>query len=75
MLMLIVPSQAVQVDNTLYVSGMIGTDQNSKLVEGGIAAEAKTALTHLGNVLAAAGTSFENGTIITLSYSYYSKVV
>ncbi|KAF4521121.1 hypothetical protein B566_EDAN011938 [Ephemera danica] len=39
---------------------MLGTDQNSKLVDGGIVAEAKIALTNLGNVLSAAGTSFGN---------------
>lgn len=52
-------SQAVQVDKTVYVSGMIGTGQDGKIVDGGIKEEAKVALTHLGNVLGAAGTSFE----------------
>jgi enamine deaminase RidA (YjgF/YER057c/UK114 family) len=48
----------------LYVSGMVGTNDQSVLVEGGVAAEAKQALMHLGNVLQAAGSSFENGKIL-----------
>lgn len=47
----------------LYVSGMVGTNDQSVLVEGGVAAEAKQALMHMGNVLQAAGSSFENGKI------------
>ena len=57
---LILSSQAIQVDNMLYVSGMVGTNDQSVLVEGGVAAEAKQALMHLGNVLQAAGSSFES---------------
>jgi len=50
------------------VSGMVGTNDQSVLVEGGVAAEAKQALMHLGNVLQAAGSSFENGKILTLFF-------
>jgi enamine deaminase RidA (YjgF/YER057c/UK114 family) len=52
----------------VYVSGMVGTNDQSVLVEGGVAAEAKQALMHLGNVLQAAGSSFENGKILTLFF-------
>jgi len=43
---------------------MVGTNEQSVLVEGGVAAEAKQALMHLGNVLQAAGSSFENGILL-----------
>ncbi|XP_059481113.1 2-iminobutanoate/2-iminopropanoate deaminase [Neocloeon triangulifer] len=53
-------SQAIQVDNMVYLSGMVGTSDQGSLVEGGVSAEAKQALMHLGNVLQAAGSSFES---------------
>ncbi|XP_044757461.1 2-iminobutanoate/2-iminopropanoate deaminase [Coccinella septempunctata] len=54
-------SQAVQFGNTLYVSGVLGLDKNKmELVEGGVAGQAKQALTNLGHILKAAGTTYEN---------------
>ena len=45
-------SDAVRVDNTLYISGMIGEDENGNLVEGGIVPEAHTVMKKMGNILA-----------------------
>lgn len=54
-------SQAVVLDKTVYVSGVLGLDKDTmKLVDGGAAAEARLALKHLGCILEAAGTSYDN---------------
>jgi len=45
-------SDAVRVDNTVYISGMIGEDENGNLVEGGIVPEAHTVMKKMGNILA-----------------------
>lgn len=47
-------------DNTLYVSGVLGLDKGTmKLVEGDVATEARQALTNLGFILQAANSSYE----------------
>ncbi len=49
-------SQAVQVDNTLYISGQLGiAPATGKLVEGGVAAQAAQALKNVRAILTAAG--------------------
>ncbi|XP_049628377.1 2-iminobutanoate/2-iminopropanoate deaminase [Suncus etruscus] len=54
-------SQAVLADRTLYISGQIGLDPSSgQLVPGGVAAEAKQALTNMGEILKAAGCDYTN---------------
>nr|CAD7262644.1 unnamed protein product [Timema shepardi] len=54
-------SQAVQVDRTLYLSGVLGLDKNTnKLVTGGTVAEARQALDNLGKILNASDSSYEN---------------
>ncbi|CAH1398626.1 unnamed protein product [Nezara viridula] len=51
-------SQAVQVGQTLYVSGCLGLDKDSmKLILGGAAAETELALKNLENILLAADSS------------------
>ena len=45
-------SDAVKVDNTLYLSGMIGEDQEGNLVEGGIVPEAHNVMKRMGKILA-----------------------
>ncbi|KAF2903307.1 hypothetical protein ILUMI_02871 [Ignelater luminosus] len=53
-------NQAVLVDRTLYVSGVLGLNKDTmKLVEGGAAEEARQALKSLGFILEAAGSSYE----------------
>lgn len=54
-------NQAVAIDRTLYVSGVLGLNKDTmKLVEGGAPAEAKQALTNLGHILEASGTNYAN---------------
>nr|XP_055159366.1 2-iminobutanoate/2-iminopropanoate deaminase isoform X1 [Nyctereutes procyonoides] len=54
-------SQAVLVDRTIYISGQLGMDPSSgQLVPGGVAEEAKQALTNMGEILKAAGCDFNN---------------
>ncbi|XP_013786662.1 2-iminobutanoate/2-iminopropanoate deaminase-like [Limulus polyphemus] len=54
-------SQAVQVDNTLYISGQIGFDPATmKLVEGGTVPQTKQLLQNMGKILEAAGATYNN---------------
>ncbi|XP_075224544.1 2-iminobutanoate/2-iminopropanoate deaminase-like [Lycorma delicatula] len=54
-------NQAVQVGNTVYLSGVLGIDPSAgKLVEGGALEEAKQALKNLGAILTKAGSSYGN---------------
>jgi 2-iminobutanoate/2-iminopropanoate deaminase len=54
-------SQAIKIDNLTYTAGQLGMDpQTGKLVEGGIQAQTRQALTNLQAVLEAAGTSMRN---------------
>ncbi|XP_012259999.2 rutC family protein UK114 isoform X2 [Athalia rosae] len=53
-------NQAILVDRTVYLSGVLGLDKNTgKLVGNGAAGEARQALINMGHILAAAGSSFE----------------
>ncbi|XP_068081282.1 rutC family protein UK114 isoform X3 [Anabrus simplex] len=53
--------QAVRVDNTVYVSGVLGLNKDTmKLVDGGALEEAKQALINLGKILEAADSSYGN---------------
>ncbi|XP_023675856.1 2-iminobutanoate/2-iminopropanoate deaminase-like isoform X1 [Paramormyrops kingsleyae] len=54
-------SQAVVVGRTVYVSGQLGLDPTSgQLVTGGVQAQAKQALTNMGEILKAAGCRYNN---------------
>lgn len=44
-------SEAVRVDEVLFVSGQIGVDKTGKLVPGGIAAETRQALENIKSIL------------------------
>jgi 2-iminobutanoate/2-iminopropanoate deaminase len=49
-------SQAIRIDSLVYTAGQIGLDPaNGSLVDGGIAAQTRQALTNLKNILDAAG--------------------
>ena len=53
-------SQAIEVDNTLYCSGMIPIDPaTNTLVEGGIEVQAERALQNVKNLLEASGSSLD----------------
>jgi len=54
-------SQAVVVDNTMYISGSIGLNPlTSDLVPGGVEAEADQSLKNMGAILQKAGIDFRN---------------
>ncbi|XP_076439967.1 2-iminobutanoate/2-iminopropanoate deaminase-like [Babylonia areolata] len=54
-------SQAVIADNTMYMSGMIGFEPKSmEIVPGGAGPETDQALKNMGEVLKAAGISYNN---------------
>lgn len=52
-------SEAVRVDDMLYLSGELGTDASGKLVAGGIGPESKQMMDNIGRKLAAHGSSFD----------------
>ncbi|BFZ16636.1 hypothetical protein BsWGS_19675 [Bradybaena similaris] len=53
-------SQAVQVNQTLYISGQIGfIPETMEIVPGGTVAEAEQVLKNLGSILEASGSSFD----------------
>ncbi|XP_021935042.1 2-iminobutanoate/2-iminopropanoate deaminase isoform X3 [Zootermopsis nevadensis] len=54
-------SQAVVIDNTVYLSGVIGLDPSTnKLVDGDTVAQAKQAFINLKHILEAANSSYGN---------------
>ncbi|KAF7264402.1 hypothetical protein GWI33_023316 [Rhynchophorus ferrugineus] len=53
-------NQAVSFNNTVYLSGVLGVDQNLKIVQGGVGAEARQALESIGHILEAAGSCYKN---------------
>ncbi|XP_027705782.1 2-iminobutanoate/2-iminopropanoate deaminase [Vombatus ursinus] len=54
-------SQAVLVDQTMYISGQLGVDPSSgQLVSGGVVEEAKQVLINIGEILKAGGCDYVN---------------
>lgn len=54
-------SIATKFDDLIFTAGQLGFDpQSGELVSGGVEAETRQALTNLGNVLEAAGSSLDN---------------
>ena len=53
-------SHAFKVGNTIYISGQVGLDEDSKIAVGGFEAQAKQALENLKRVLEASGASFKD---------------
>lgn len=54
-------SQAVEINNTLYISGQVPLDPESgSIVKGGIAEQTEQVLKNIGAILKEAGYSFEN---------------
>ena len=51
-------SHAILAGNTLYTSGQLGINPATGEIPAGVEAQAKTGITNLGNILAAAGMSF-----------------
>ncbi|ODM92038.1 RutC family protein C23G10.2 [Orchesella cincta] len=52
-------SQAVQMNNILYISGQLGMNPDGSLVDG-FEAQTRLALENIGHILKAAGASFKN---------------
>ena len=71
-------SPAIEVNNTLYVSGQIAVDQaTGKLIEGGIELQARQVLKNLKNVIEKAGYSMETVvkcTVLLADIATYSTV-
>ncbi|XP_029359369.1 2-iminobutanoate/2-iminopropanoate deaminase [Echeneis naucrates] len=71
-------SQAVVVNKMMYISGQLGMDPASgQLVEGGIQAQTTQALVNMGEILKAAGCSYENvvkTTVLLADMNDFSKV-
>ena len=59
-------SDGIVAGNTLYVAGQEGTDEQSKLVGGGIAAETKAALDNIQKVIKAAGFDLKDIVSVTV---------
>lgn len=59
-------SDGIVAGNTLYVAGQEGTDEQSKLVAGGIAAETKAALDNIQKVIKAAGYDLKDIVSVTV---------
>jgi 2-iminobutanoate/2-iminopropanoate deaminase len=60
-------SPAIRFGHLVFTSGQIGLDpKTGKLVEGGVAAEAKQMLENVGTLLKAAGVSYQNVVKTTL---------
>ena len=71
-------SPAIDVNNTLYVSGQIAVDQaTGKLIEGKIEEQTRQVLKNLKNVIEKAGYSMENVakcTVLLSDIAFYSTV-
>ena len=59
-------SDGILAGNTLYVAGQEGTDDQSKLVAGGITAETKAALDNIQKVIKAAGFDLKDIVSVTV---------
>ena len=59
-------SSGILAGNTLYLAGTIGEDAANNIVPGGIQAETRQALANVGEVLKAAGMSFQDVTSVTV---------
>ena len=54
-------NQAIVVDRTVYLSGVLGMDKDTlKIVSGGVVPEAKLALENMQHILTAAGSKVDN---------------
>ena len=53
-------SQAIQVDNTLYISGQLPVDGATGAIPEGIEAQTRQSLTNIGHILAEAGMTYNN---------------
>jgi 2-iminobutanoate/2-iminopropanoate deaminase len=59
-------SEGIIAGKTLYIAGSEGEDDSGKLVPGGISAETKAALDHIGKVVKAAGYQMKDIVSVTV---------
>lgn len=70
-------SKAVKLGEVLYLSGQLGVDNSTKLVDGGFEPEFRRAVENVKNILAAAGSSLEKVvkvTVILTDLKNYDKM-
>lgn len=71
-------SQAIEIDNLLFVSGQLGLEPESgKMVEGGVEAQAEQAMKNVSAILDEAGLTFSNivkTTIFLADMNDFAKV-
>lgn len=71
-------SQAIEIDNLLFVSGQLGLEPESgKMVEGGVEAQAEQAMQNISAILDEAGLTFSNivkTTIFLADMNDFAKV-
>ncbi|MFL2665911.1 MAG: Rid family detoxifying hydrolase [Flavobacteriaceae bacterium] len=71
-------NQAILVDNTLYISGQIAIDVNSKeMIDGTIEEETETIMQNIKAILYEANLNFENvikSTIFTIDLKSFDKI-
>ena len=53
-------SQAVRVNDTLYISGQVGVELDTGELAGGVEGQAELIFNYLGEILAAAGAGIDN---------------
>lgn len=64
-------SQAILVNHTLYLSGILGIDvKTEKLVNGGAVAEIRQALLNMGHILKEAGSNYNKGYIFIWKFIF-----
>jgi enamine deaminase RidA (YjgF/YER057c/UK114 family) len=64
-------SHAVKAGNTIYLAGMIGRDEQGKLVEGGFEAQAVKAFENIKLTLEAAGASLKDVVKMTIYFKIW----
>lgn len=67
-------SHAVKTGNTIYLAGMIGWDEQRKVVEGGFEAQAVKALENIKLTLEAAGASLQDVVKMTVYFKNMEDV-
>lgn len=66
-------SEAVRVGNTLYFSGQVGTDESTRLVPGGIMAEARQAMENIKAALERHGCTLDDVVKVTVMLADMSR--
>lgn len=68
-------SHAVKVDNTIYLAGMVGFDENRKVVEGGFEAQTIKTFENIKLTLEAAGASLKDVVKMTVFVTDINNII